>query len=246
MGKSVYVYGADSEPGRMIVRYLLKRGETVTVQVSSLERAAAMVDDLPEPFGARFHPAVVAVESATGTGIDQQLKTTHEKRGLDVYIHVAAWHDEASLLEEDSEQFANHIKRCLGELFWSCRSAGQLMARLKKGQIMIPLLSDVLHYDGFPASPVYNQAAIAFMKSLAKELTPFRISVNALEFGYYRRKENPGGSASERRRFDLYALKPPIPDLEEIMHGIGMLLDYGTGLTGQTISWGYGLPYTTN
>lgn len=162
--------------------------------------------------------------------------------GLDLYIHAGQWEDELAELQGQPESFVHHVEERLRHLFVFCQAAARIMAKQKRGQIIIPLLADGLHSAGFPSSPVYNQGAISFAKSLAKELSPFGISVNVLEFGYF---QDDSSRRKGRKRFDVFALKPPAPSLAEAVEGLGILLDYGKGMSGQVIQWGYGTPSTT-
>lgn len=245
MNRTAYLYGAESLLGQEIGLYLLKRGLTLAAQFSTPKQTERFLADLPDEWRERCIPTLFLPGESGMEAIDRQLESVaSEMKGLDLYIHAAGWQDEMTLLGSEPEDFAHHMVERLRDLFFSCRAAGRVMVRKKKGQMIIPLLSDALYYADFPSSPVYNQGAIAFVKSLAKELSPFGISMNAFEFGFYRDVEAGPLTRETRKRFDLYALKPPVPHLADAVQGLGMLLDYGQGMSGQTVQWGYGIPQT--
>jgi len=245
MLKSAYLYAEDVALASGLCRPLLKRGMTVAVQLGDPAQADRLLAELPEELGKSCMPVIASDRPDSIDTISEIVGRAAESlQGLDVYIHAVGWEDEASLLKKDPAGFGMHIERRLRQLFLYCRSAGQIMTRLRKGQMIIPLLSDVLHASGFPSSPVYNQAAIAFVRSLAKELSPFGVTVNALEFGYCRDSDSPS-SRQWRRQFDIFALRPHVPEFQEAAQGIGLLLDYGHGMSGQTVHLGIGIPSST-
>jgi len=245
MLKSAYLYAEDVALASGLSRPLLERGMTVAVQLGDPAQADRLLAELPEELGRSCMPVIAADHPDSIDNIGEIVERASESlQGLDVYIHAASWEDEASLMNKDPEGFGMHIERRLRKLFLYCRAAGQIMVRLRKGQMIIPLLSDVLHASGFPSSPVYNQAAIAFVRSLAKELSPFSVTVNALEFGYCRDSDSPS-SRQWRKQFDIFALRPHVPEFREAAQGIGLLLDYGHAMSGQTVRLGIGIPSST-
>ncbi|WP_099518970.1 SDR family oxidoreductase [Paenibacillus sp. BIHB 4019] len=240
MMKTAFLHHAESASGTAIALYLLQRGIRVAASFQTPEQAERFTAELTPPLQEQCQTIVApdvqmkAVESAIA-GIAEQMQ------GLDLYIHGHDWVDELEALLHDPAEFALKSYSLLSELFLYSRAAGSVMARKQRGQIIVPMLADSLHYDGFPSSPVYNQGALAFVKSFAKELAPFRVTVNALTFGYFRKEKQAAAGRSNRKPFDIYALKPPVPELEELAHGLGLLLDYGHGMSGQNTTWGYGV-----
>lgn len=240
MIRTAFLHHAESRSRMAIGRYLLERGITLTAQFPTPEQAEYCIAELPVEWRERCIPVIgqaVGMEA-----VEAQLSAAAEAmQGLDLYVHGSEWIDEAEMLDSDPAQFAVQLEARLRKLFLYSRAAGGIMARKRQGQIIVPMLSDTLHYAGFPSSPVYNQGAAAFVKSLAKELTPFRVSVNAFIFGYYREPDAAESVRGNRKRFDIYALKPQVPELAEAAKGLGLLLDYGSGMSGQTVNWGYGM-----
>jgi NAD(P)-dependent dehydrogenase (short-subunit alcohol dehydrogenase family) len=246
MYQSAYLYGINSLPGRMIAVYLLKRGMTLAAQFADSDQYEAFISTLPGEWQKRCIPFPFLPKDTEKEKVEKHLETVAAAmNGFNLYIHAGKWEDELATLERQPEAFVEYADQRLRNLFFYCQAVGRIMARQKRGQIIIPLLSDALHSVGFPSSPVYNQGAISFVKSLAKELSPYGISVNVFEFGYYLDESSSPSSRKDRQRFELFALKPPVPRLAEAMEGLGLLLDYGIGMSGQIIQWGYGTPSTT-
>ncbi|WP_434748725.1 SDR family oxidoreductase [Paenibacillus amylolyticus] len=238
--KTAFVHHAESASGAAIMRYLLQRDMRVTASFQTAEPAEQVRADLPQSLQERLHTAVAP--DIQMKAIDTlMMEQAEQMQGLDFYIHSNHWVDEREELQHKPAEFALQSYSLLNELFMYSRAAGSVMARKQRGQIIVPMLSDTLHYDGFPSSSVYNQGALAFVKSFAKELSPFRVSVNALTFGYFRMERKAGAGRSNRKAFDIYALKPPVPEMEELAQGLGLLLDYGHGMSGQNTTWGYGI-----
>ncbi|WP_338552756.1 SDR family NAD(P)-dependent oxidoreductase [Paenibacillus sp. KS-LC4] len=238
--KTAFLHHAESASGTAMALYMLQRGIRVTASFQMPEQAEQFRATVPPQRQQQIQTIVApdvqmnAVEFVIA-GIAEQMG------GLDLYIHGHDWVDELEAFQHNPAEFALKSYSLLSELFLYSRAAGSVMARKQRGQIIVPMLADSLHADGFPSSPVYNQGALAFVKSLAKELSPFRVSVNALTFGYFRLEKKAVAGRNNRKPFDIYALKPPVPELEELAHGLGLLLDYGHGMSGQNTTWGYGI-----
>lgn len=239
--KTAYVHHAESTAMQMMVVYLLHRGLQITASFATSEQAEQFHSDL-SVHDQKNCRTIVAPDLGMKR-IESVLSASAEHmQGLDFYIHGSSWVDELSELQSDPAAFALTSHRQLSELFLYTRAAGHFMARKQSGQMIVPLLADMMHYSGFPSSPVYNQGAQAYVKSFAKEMTPFRVSVNTLTFGYYRMENHINAGRSRRKIYDMFTLKPSVPELEELVQGLGLLLDYGQGMSGQNITWGYGIP----
>lgn len=240
---TAFVHHAETAPAQAMALYLLGQGMRVTVSFTAEEQSAEFASALDPMQRDRCH--IVLAPSCQMKAIELLLaEAATTMQGLELYVHANEWRDEKELLLDDPGQFIAESRHRLRELFLYCRAAGSVMARQRKGQIIVPMLSDALGYNGYPSAPVYNEGALAFVKSLAKELSPFRVSVNGLTFGYYRGDEPTGAAREGRRRFDLYALKPPVPSLPELAKGVGALVDYGYGMSGHNMTWGFGIPST--
>ncbi|WP_181150868.1 SDR family NAD(P)-dependent oxidoreductase [Paenibacillus sp. PCH8] len=238
--KNVLLHHAESASGTAIALYLLQRDMRVTASFQMASQADAFRDNLPPQWQDQVHTIVAPVIEMKAI---ESLVAEHaaQMQGLDLYIHGNHWVDELEELRHNPADFALQSYGLLHELFMYSRAAGAVMARKQRGQIIVPMLADSLYYNGFPSSPVYNQGALAFVKSFAKELSPFRVSVNAMTFGYFQRENNVSTGRNQRKAFDIYALKPPVPALEELVEGLGLLIDYGHGMSGQNTTWGYGI-----
>ncbi|MBP1989982.1 SDR family oxidoreductase [Paenibacillus eucommiae] len=243
MIRTAFLTQAGGSVNRLIGYHLLARGIKLTVQFADPVDAEDFLSLLPEEQRHLCNP-IVENPKALASIHELVLKSAHIMEGMDVFIHGNDWMDEAQLLDADPLSFTEVLESRIKQVFLYSRAAGNMMAKKKKGQIIFPLLADSLHYSEFPSSPVYNHSVIAFVKSLAKELAPFRITINALTFGFFRNEDLSEQWKAVRKTLDIYALKPPIPELSDLVKGLDVLLDHGSGLSGQNIHWGFGLDTT--
>jgi NAD(P)-dependent dehydrogenase (short-subunit alcohol dehydrogenase family) len=225
----------------LIGHHLLERGYRLTAQFTTSDEADQFLSGLPAEQLSLCTPVIVNPGGLAD--IQQMVTNAAQSMGeLGVFIQGNDWLDETQLMENDPVSFAEVMEQRFRQLFLYSRAGGNVMARKKRGQLIFPLLTDTLYYENYPSSPVYNHGVLALVKSLAKEMSPFRISVNALTFGYYRNDQaTPEQWQADRKKLEIYALKPSIPDVESLVKGIDMLLDYGHGLSGQNLHWGFGV-----
>ncbi|WP_339304052.1 SDR family oxidoreductase [Paenibacillus sp. FSL R5-0519] len=239
--KTAYVHHAESIAVQVMAVHLLQRGLQVTASFATVKQAEKFHSELS--VHDQNNCQIIVAPDIQLKDVESLLSASAEHmQGLDFYIHGSSWTDEQVELEGDPLAFALTSQRQLSELFLYTRAAGNIMARKQKGQMVIPMLADMLHYSGFPSSPVYNQGALAYAKSFAKEMTPFRVAVNTLTWGFYCAENHMNAGRNRRKIYDMYTLKPAVPELEELIQGLGLLLDYGQGMSGQNITWGYGIP----
>ena len=80
------------------------------------------------------------------------------------------------------------------------------------------------------------------MKCMARELAPFEIEVNAITFGYYDRQGDREAKKKLRKQLEIYALKPPVPKLEQLVASVESLLQRTEYMiSGQNVQIGAGM-----
>lgn len=241
--ETAYLYGADSVIGQEICMYLLEKGIKVVAQFFDAEQMEQLINQIPLKTRPSFHPVYSELKNLTPEKITKHVNSIFMKYPeINLYIHAQPWLDEMEMLDQEQGILANHVEQQLLELFLYCQAFARFMIKKKNGQLIVPLLSDALYYSEFPSSPIYNSGASALVKSLAKEFSPFGVCVNIFELGFFQLNETKPLSRKERKKFDIYAMKPPVPSMREAVSGLGILIDYGKGMSGQTISYGYGIP----
>lgn len=152
--------------------------------------------------------------------------------GLDACIHGIDRRDEGACL--DDQAAGDELIAAFRRLFLVNREAARCMMREKHGDILFLLFHDVLYYGDYPSAPVGNQGKIAMMRSMARELAPFKVNVNALVAGPLAEEGDVRGA---RRRLEFLALKPEIPDFENLVNALEIALSPPSrGWTGQRFS----------
>ncbi|MBB6673757.1 SDR family oxidoreductase [Cohnella nanjingensis] len=221
---------------------LLARGCSVAMVVPGQAEADEYAGRLPERSRERFFPICGVPDDEAGIreAVDQ---AALRMGGLHDLIHGVEVADEAQAYASDPGAFGFGTTAALRSRFLYSRAAAAHMARNKAGHMLFLLLSDSLYYAGYPSSPVMNHGTIAMMKTLAKELSPFRVAVNALTYGYYALPEDPAGLQTLKRRLEIHTLKPYLPLPQEMAEAsVEWLLRAPAHLiSGQNIQIGAGM-----
>ncbi|WEK54693.1 MAG: SDR family NAD(P)-dependent oxidoreductase [Candidatus Cohnella colombiensis] len=240
MRTTAFLSEAGSPVNQLLGRHLLERGVVLAAQFLTEKEAESFIQSLPVSHQSNCLPIIsdpietIANSQQLITNVIQELST------IDLYIHGTNWKDEAALRDQDPISFHHDIERRFTQLFLFCRSIGQAMAKKRNGRIILPLLADSLYSAGYPSSPIYNEGALSVVKSLAKELSPFKVTVNALTLGPFQLDVSSDEWRSIRKKLDIYSLKAQVPQQIEGLRALDILLDYGDGMSGQNLCWGYG------
>jgi NAD(P)-dependent dehydrogenase (short-subunit alcohol dehydrogenase family) len=212
MQKTVLVTPSGKPFNREVPGGLLERGCSVAMPVADADAAemADFADGLSDAARRRLFPLAGVSDEEAGIkdAVEQAVRLMG---GLDMLIHGAAIVDEEGCYEADPVGFGLRTAAALRARLLYSRAAAAHMAKDKKGHIAFLLFSDGLYYEGYPSSPVLNHGTIAMMKTLAKELSPFRIAVNAVTYGSYADCENREDRKELKRQLEIHALKPYLP-----------------------------------
>ncbi len=224
MGKSILLTYADHKYNRQIASYLLSAGHRLMLFFDRQHEAEAWRQQLPAEQKRRCF--FLVREGFPEQNVVEIFEQAIQKmNGLDVLMHGYEDLNEASLLKQEPAIFASKTVQQFQQLFLLNREAVRFMIRQKAGDIIFILVNDALFYAGYSSSPVLNHGKVALMKSMAKELTPFRVNVNAITFGYY----DPGFERAEkkekRKKLEMFALKPPLLTWKEMIPALDMLLE---------------------
>jgi 3-oxoacyl-[acyl-carrier protein] reductase len=184
-GRTALVTGAGRNIGAVIARTLARRGATVAVHYStSVDEAAAVLKTIEEEGGQAFGIRA-ALDTVDGIdGLVHDLRTqlaARRQNGLDILVNNAA------RIMEGGDNI-----RDIGEADFDRLIASNMKAPFFLVQRLLPLLKDggrVVNLSsrpstiGFPQNITYaaSKAALnALTKSLARELGPRGITVNAI------------------------------------------------------------------
>ncbi|MCC3372470.1 SDR family oxidoreductase [Cohnella sp. REN36] len=243
MNGAVLLTKADALFNEDVLQGLLARGCSVAAVLPGLAEADECAERLPEGSRDRFFPICGVREDEAGIreAVDQ---AASRMGGLHHLILGAETADEASSYASDPAAFGLGTTAALRSRFLYSRAAAAHMARNKTGHVLFLLLSDSLYFAGYPSSPVLNHGTIAMMKTLAKELSPFRVALNAMTYGYYAPSESAAADLGAlRRRLEIHALKPYLPQPREMAEAsVEWLLRAPAHLvSGQNIQIGAGM-----
>jgi hypothetical protein len=183
IGRKALITGGDSGMGRAAAIAFAREGADVAIGFLPVEEPDAReVIDLIRKEGRK---AVAIPGDIRGAPFCQQLVTTavRELGGLDILVNNAArQHAVASLTDLTDELFDWTIKTNMYAPFWITRAA---LPHLKPGSSII-ITASVEAFEPDPHLFDYAQtkaAAVIFAKSLAKQLAPKGIRVNAVAPG---------------------------------------------------------------
>jgi len=230
------VTGGSRGIGRAIVKRLAGAGVSVRfTYVSSEQPAAELVAEL----AAAGHEAqAIRVDSrdaaASAALID---KTIAETGRLDILVNNAAITADRLLSMMSDQEWSSVLDTSLNGLFGTTRPASKQMLRQRAGRIInLTSVSGVVGIAGQTNYSAAKAAIIGFTRSLAKELAPYQIPVNAVAPGFvetdmlsYMTKEQRTAAIARvpMRRFGT---------AEEIAELVGYLaLQAPRFMTGQTL-----------
>lgn len=184
--KTALVTGASGGIGRAIAQRLGTAGATVAVHFNSGEDRARETVDLIEQAGGEAFILQADLTSVASIGaLFDQLDAGLAERGrsgLDILVNNAGQGNGASITDIDEALFDHIVASNMKSAFFVTRAA---LPRIPNGGRIISL-SSMVSVSATPQGIVYSLAKAAlnaFTRSLAAELGPRQISVNAIAPG---------------------------------------------------------------
>lgn len=178
------VTGASRGIGKACAVALAKRGYDVAVNYVSNEAAAQAVVQELESFGVRAL-AVKADTSDLPSVKDMFRTVVRELGGVDVLVNNAGVVDDRFLLMLTEDSLTRSLDINIKGYFHCAQQAALKMMRKKSGVIVN--ISSVSSIMAIPGQSVYSAtkgAVNALTATLAKELAPYGIRVNAVAPGF--------------------------------------------------------------
>jgi 3-oxoacyl-[acyl-carrier protein] reductase len=178
--KVAVITGAAQGIGRATALAMGREGAKVVVADLQGEKAQSVANEL-RAMGAES--LSVAVDVASESSVKQMAKATFERFGrVDVLTNVAGiYFPKKSVVDLSEEDWDRTIDINLGSNFLCCREFVPCMRGQKSGRI-ISIASGIGHYGmrQFSHYAASKAAIIGFVKSIARELGPDGITVNAI------------------------------------------------------------------
>ncbi|MCR6108464.1 SDR family oxidoreductase [Salipaludibacillus agaradhaerens] len=222
---NIFISQGEQKLNQMIARHFHQKGETPVLLFTDRDKHREFM--LSQP-----NQATVFCDTFEEDVLDTQIAEAFGMSGVDVLIHGNEMLDEAKKLEEHPFGLDEHIRHYLHRIFLLNKVVVRQMIQPKKGHIIFPLFYDPLYYAEYVSSPILNQAKLSLMKCMSRELGPFKLNVNAITFGYY----NDGFDRQERKarkeKVEIFSLKPKLPDLDEYVKSIELLVHPSANLIG--------------
>jgi 3-oxoacyl-[acyl-carrier protein] reductase len=230
------VTGGSRGIGKAIVQHLAAAGLDVRFTfVSNAEAASALETELR---GKGQSAAGTRVDSRDASAVTAFVDQIIVERGrLDVLVNNAAVTSDRLLAMMNEEEWSKVLDTSLNGLFGATRPAAKQMMRQRNGRIVnLTSVSGVVGIAGQTNYSAAKAAIIGFTRSLAKELAPAKVAVNAVAPGFvdtdmlsYMTDEQRKASIARvpMRRFGT---------VEEIANLVGYLaLSAPLFMTGQTL-----------
>jgi NAD(P)-dependent dehydrogenase (short-subunit alcohol dehydrogenase family) len=179
-GKVAIVTGAGAGIGRGIARGFAKYGARVAILELVEERAAAALAEISDAGGEAI---AVQTDVRDGEAFERAVAATCERwGGVDVLVNNAGGVFAKPFLETNERGWDALYRANLKHVYHGCLSAGRRMVEQGRGGSII----NVVSIEGVRAAPLFaayaaaKAGAINFTRTLALELAPHRIRVNAI------------------------------------------------------------------
>ncbi len=230
------VTGGSRGIGRGIVQRLARAGLEVRFTYVSNEQAARdLVDELA---AAGQRALAVRVDSRDVAAVRGLVDQTIEERGrLDLLVNNAAITRDRLLVHMGDDEWTDVITTSLNGLFGASRPAARQMMRQRSGRIVnVTSVSGLVGIAGQTNYSAAKAAIIGFTRSLAKELAPSGVSVNAVAPGFVDTDMLAGFTPEQRKASMARVPMKRFGTVDEIANLVGYLaLEAPAFLTGQTL-----------
>jgi 3-oxoacyl-[acyl-carrier protein] reductase len=178
------VTGASRGIGRAIAIALAAEGAKVVVNYA---RSSAAADEVVGQITAAGGDAIaLQADVSQADQVDALIKATSDKYGqIDVLVNNAGITRDTLLLRMKPEDWQAVIDLNLTGVFLCTRAVSKLMLKKRKGRIIN--IASVAGQMGNPGQANYSAAkagVIGFTKTVAKELAPRGVTVNAVAPGF--------------------------------------------------------------
>ena len=183
-GKVALVTGASRGIGRATALALASEGAAIVVNYASSSSAAAEVVTQIEENGGRA--IALKANVANSDEVDQLIAATMEKFGrIDVLVNNAGITRDTLLLRMKLEDWQAVIDLNLTGVFLCTRAVSKIMLKQKSGRIInITSVAGQMGNAGQSNYSASKAGVIGFTKTVARELAPRAITVNAVAPGF--------------------------------------------------------------
>jgi len=182
-GQVAFVTGGASGIGLAVARALSARGATIAIFNRNQERAKAAVESIA---AAGCAARAFAADIADSDSVDRAFAAALEALGrVDVLVNNAGLTRDGVFMRMSDEHWREVIDTNLGGAFRCCRAVARPMMKARYGRIIN--VSSVVGLIGNAGQANYaasKAGLLGFTRSLARELAPRAITVNAVCPGF--------------------------------------------------------------
>ncbi len=181
--KVAIVTGGTKGIGRTICLLLAEEGARVVANFSKDVEAAEIL--MSEAKSKRLSISLYRADVTQFTQAKEMVEETFGQYGkIDILVNNVGLVRDNFLMLMSDEDWDSLIKTNLNSLFYCCKTVIRKMIPQKKGKIInISSISGILGTSGQTNYAATKGGVISFTKSLARELGPFNIHVNAVAPG---------------------------------------------------------------
>jgi galactose dehydrogenase len=237
-GRSVWISGGGSGIGEYLTEGFISQGCKVAfVQRSD---ATAVCDRLEQTYGNR--PLFIKCDVTDVAALKESIAQSAAAHGdIEVLVNNAAWDNRHTLDELSVEAWDHMMNVNLRHHYFAVQAVAPGMRARRWGSIInYSSISYMMGNAGYPSYTAAKSAINGMTRSLARELGPFNIRVNALSPGWVitqRQKDLWVGSEGEHlaKHMERQCLKTEIPPEDMICPTLFLASDASRMMTGQAL-----------
>ncbi|MGV8059821.1 MAG: SDR family NAD(P)-dependent oxidoreductase [Smithellaceae bacterium] len=238
--KIAIVTGAGRGIGKVIALEMSSAGATVVVASRTAEQVQATADEITKKGGKAF--AVIA-DVRSKEKVDNLISEAVNKFGrIDIMVNNAGGLFGASTMAMSEKQWDSLITENLKSVFLGSQAAGKIMMSQKSGSIVN--MSSTAGLAGYQFNAAYGAAKagiINFTKTLALDLAPYKVRVNAIAPGLIMTPGATGSTGIPESTLDEIPLGRA-GDPKDVAAGVIYLAsDASSFITGETLVMDGGL-----